>query len=432
MKHKCTDCGMEFEGNFCPNCGKSAEAARENVQPQGPASNRGMVPAGAMKFYDLLPYVPTLLFTLFAALSFLFFLGPVTSIGGFGLGSLYGMLPMGDTVASLCIVLIVLSVLSFTLAGMMLLFCFRITLRVKRIGKNGGPRVLDVLTYAAYALYLGAFIVAAVLIAETKFMGSPGAAPLCTMIFSLFFALCSVGAMLAHYLIPKKNAAFANFLKERAEKARAEMGRPVKPESEVTEKPEYRTAIPLTPDLEKEIETHVKKKRGKAIMAMTILPLLVIGAFLAANILLIIRFAGAKNPKDAAAKKVYKRRGILAAAIYSFIWAAIAAGGISTVAFYTLSPTGFLHSALPAGIFLTVLAVAITLYFLLNGIFSLKCMKAGKALATKIYGAPQPQTVPALEEAYRADCKTYRAYRAAYKRYVRKLAYFEEGKEYKD
>ncbi len=435
MKHTCTQCGTEFEGNFCPNCGKGVEAARENVaEPQEKAPDRGTVSSGAVKIFDLLPYVPTLLFALFAALSFLFFLGPVSAFGGFGLmGSVYGMLPMGDTVATLCIVLIAFAALSFVLACIMLLFTFRITLRVKRFGKDkSGPRVLDVLTYVAYALYLASFIVAIALIAETKLLGGPGAAPLCTLIFALLFALCSVGAMLAHYLIPKKNAAFANFLKERAEKARAEMGEPVKPQSDVTEKPEYRTANPLTPELEQKIEKHVKKKRTKAILAMLILLLTSIPLIIPCLVVFAIiqHFIGSSN-QTKNPKKVYTQRGIIATTICSFIWAAIMIGGLGTVAHFTLSPTGFLRTALPAGIFLMVLCLAFTLLFLLNAIFSLKCMSAGKALATEIYGAPHPMMVPALEEAYRADCEKYEAYRKEYKNYVRKCACYEEGKAYK-
>ncbi len=35
MKHKCTQCGTEFEGNFCPNCGTPADAAkREEAKTQ--------------------------------------------------------------------------------------------------------------------------------------------------------------------------------------------------------------------------------------------------------------------------------------------------------------------------------------------------------------------------------------------------------------
>ena len=270
------------------------------------------------------------------------------------------------------------------------------------------------------------------LITKTTFFGTPGAAPLCTLLFALFFALISVGAMLAHYLVPKKNAAFANFLKERAEKARTEMGEPVKPQSDVTVKPEYRTAIPVTPEHEQRIEKYVKKKRSKIIMSMTLFPLLVAGAMMAANILIMKRFIGTSSPKERKPIKVCRRRWLLAAAIYSFLWVAIGVAGLVMAAVWTFMPKGYLHSIIPVGVLAMAFSVLLVAYFLPNAILSLKLMKAGKALAIEIYGAPHPKMVPALEEAYRSDCEKYETYCAEYKRYIRKCAFYEEGKAYKD
>lgn len=89
---KCKNCGREFEGNFCPDCGENAGGA------SAPSKQTvvGRITSANSKIYAALGFVPAVLLALFAVLAFIFFCTPVAvmdlqELGSQSLGNAYSV-----------------------------------------------------------------------------------------------------------------------------------------------------------------------------------------------------------------------------------------------------------------------------------------------------------------------------------------------------
>lgn len=274
--NKCTNCGTEFEGKFCPECGAKwqeekicprcgatlkssvkfcnecgyafAPADEPPLRPAPPERTQTAVqtaPAGFFteerlhKIYTLLGSVPVLLFALFSLLLFAFFAAPVAvaSLGGeelFGedmgsasLGNVYQMCGYSElpSLQGSMTALIVFAVFALLLAGAAAAARIVPDMREKEIGFGNFHVALPrLLVYAEYAFYLIFFIVACVAFGaigsadEGMGMFSAGACPILLIVFSILFALFSAGAEVGKHFLGKKFPAFAQEERDNAER----------------------------------------------------------------------------------------------------------------------------------------------------------------------------------------------------------------------
>lgn len=226
--HKCMNCGTEFEGKFCPECGTpwqeektcpqcgaklsgSAKFCNEcgysflgNAEPQRPtappasatpqpnAENamQSETAATAVKtaktpfftearkslIFKLLGYVPAALFALFSVLLFAFYAAPVAEtvlgegMGNESLGSVYEMLDYSEipSLQSGMIALIVFAVFSLLLGSVTVLSLFLSQLKYRsvKLFKKFSLTVTELLTYCGYVFYFIYFIVGCVAIGQ--------------------------------------------------------------------------------------------------------------------------------------------------------------------------------------------------------------------------------------------------------------------------
>lgn len=226
--HKCMNCGTEFEGKFCPECGTpwqeektcpqcgaklsgSAKFCNEcgysflgNAEPQRPtappasatpqpnAENamQNETAATAVKtaktpfftearkslIFKLLGYVPAALFALFSVLLFAFYAAPVAEtvlgegMGNESLGSVYEMLDYSEipSLQSGMIALIVFAVFSLLLGSVIVLSLFLSQLKYRsvKLFKKFSLTVTELLTYCGYVFYFIYFIVGCVAIGQ--------------------------------------------------------------------------------------------------------------------------------------------------------------------------------------------------------------------------------------------------------------------------
>ena len=260
---KCTGCGREFEGNFCPNCGKKAQETcpvcgkvrgqEENFctncghdfdgppapAPAAQAGTDGRKENAASTLYRLLRYAPAALFALFALLLFAFFAAPVAVMPGGGMpgeripsesyGNVYSMMKDFPSLSGSMAALIVFAVLSLLLAGAMIVQYALPVCRERSLtafGKTVPAEAL--LDGAAYLFFFLFFLIGCIVCGqigtEDGGMGLAvaGACPVLLIVFSLLFLLLAAGAPAARRLLRRKVPAAARASQQEQE-ARAKL-----------------------------------------------------------------------------------------------------------------------------------------------------------------------------------------------------------------
>lgn len=206
--YKCINCGNEFEGNFCPECGAkrqeeikcpecgavlspTAKFCNEcghsfivqsedtkivtNEKPvYKPAPNSGI----AEKFYGISNYIPAFLFAIFSVLLFVFYALPIIIIPGgefFGekipsesLGSVYSLLSGFEEVPEIhgaMSALIVLACFSAVFAALACVSLFVPLLKFKTIGAKG-YKLSSLISAMSVLFYLVILIIASVAAGE--------------------------------------------------------------------------------------------------------------------------------------------------------------------------------------------------------------------------------------------------------------------------
>ncbi len=215
--HKCSNCGTEFEGKFCPECGakfnddkvcpecgitlpgqtkfcpecghyfiesqKSAEdevgeacvnvpmqeeATSSVVPAPGPVSTAGYFKVNLKKLFGVMRVLPAILLAVFSSVSFLFFLADVGKISAMGesesIGSVYKVLTDGpEEIKGVVIAMFTVNIIAFLFSVAMLYFNFNVNKRTVKISVAGkAVGICGLFNYAACTMYLVIFIISCV------------------------------------------------------------------------------------------------------------------------------------------------------------------------------------------------------------------------------------------------------------------------------
>lgn len=257
--HKCAQCGAEFEGNFCPECGAKREdtkicpgcgaeckdkvrfcpdcgysfvksvSASQTAQESAPVLQAESAPAATVpqtesapapeaatqsntlkKIYGVMRLLPSVLIAALAALNLLFFLADVGTMSAMGesagLGSVYKALGNGpDEIKAVITALLVADILTLLFSAVFLYFTFNRAERTKSaVIADKSVRLTDILAVCAALLCLVLFIIACV--ACGKISGLAGqsgglfgmkSSPSAGVILALVFSLIAAIAIAA-------------------------------------------------------------------------------------------------------------------------------------------------------------------------------------------------------------------------------------------
>ncbi len=234
--HKCENCGTEFEGNFCPECGEKYTEQKtcpqcgttlsgnakfctecgysfyESSVPAAkqPETREKSVTASVQKLYGAVSGLPAVLFGLISVLLFLFFLAPVAVMPGgklFGetipsenYGNVYAISNYdGMPLTGSLTMLIVFASCALFVAFLVCVLSLFSKPRYKRIALLGKPIFLrSFLTGIGYVLFFVLFLIACILLGQISNedgglgMFTVGAAPILTLVFTLFGCLAAL------------------------------------------------------------------------------------------------------------------------------------------------------------------------------------------------------------------------------------------------
>lgn len=192
--NKCKNCGHEFEGKFCPECGTRID---------GGASVNTQV---LCVVHDVLKFVPLGLMGLLAALAFAFFAAPLAGFMGLDTCTVYtagNEIPelKGSSIATIVITAIfVFACVSAALIRFLpRLHAIKFSIFGLRV------RLSKIAIYICYALCLALFIMGCVLAGKVASLGmEAGAAAILIIVFTILFGILSAAAEVCDYLIGKR------------------------------------------------------------------------------------------------------------------------------------------------------------------------------------------------------------------------------------
>lgn len=257
--HKCPNCGREYQGNFCPECGTMWEDERTcpecgtvvegslkfcpncghgfigKTKPKKPSK----IVAIAPKLHKATEYLPVAMFAFFALLLFALFAAPVAIIPSMellgektpaeSLGNMYQIFNglYGEDIPdlkSVAIACVLIAAYALIIAIALLLTTFKKPLNYKRLSIFGlKVRFAEIFEGAACIIYLIFLIITSVIIAKiSAFDGglgliAAGACVVTILVFSCIFFVLHVAAKLFEKLYLDKVAPEL-CLKARAEK----------------------------------------------------------------------------------------------------------------------------------------------------------------------------------------------------------------------
>lgn len=320
---KCGNCGTEYEGNFCPECGaeygkgyvrikfcpwcgeklsgevKFCSSCGYSLRPtthDAVIADSGAVKTVTEKVYGWANYIRIIVFALLSVLLFAFFAGSVyeTALdglfggisvfsGGFGAieeeltqsTSVYALLS-DEELGGAMSALIAFGVLSLTCAAVTAVSVYFRNLRYKTV--KSIP-LSNILSYAAYIFYFIFFLFGCIIAGkinefdEGAGLLKVGVCPILLIVFSLVFTILAIGISVGKYLLSKKRPELLRADKE-SFSVKAENWHKYKEEAsakkteyknrlnaiEKSEKSQLKTAEP-TPQLQKKLSRTVKLKR---------------------------------------------------------------------------------------------------------------------------------------------------------------------------
>lgn len=458
--YQCSQCGTEFEGNFCPNCGAKkqvitacpacgakvapgakfcgecgqkltatpaapapapvhaqsqpspAPVQQEIAAAQAPAAVTAQPytaataqQGGISKIYNLLFFLPCVLFSVFSVLLFLFFVGDYASVTMSFLGetfsestgSLYELLGESEMLemsgyGGVVYTLLALAAISLIFAIVFLTMTVSKTKRGKTLAIGGKTLYrTTLLAYVSFVLYFVLFLVSCIGAGQVGGDEMDAGAPLiCTLVFSLIFGLLGGGAIVTRFLLAKKNpdlaTAEASEMQAYAEAAQLSKAAPA-----AVAGTEGATYAASTDEQKiktvKDIKRLVRRRRASSLFAFSILMPLVgfIGMFTA-----LCRQIWDWNP----AQLEHERKSLVSRIVLNTIFGIIAAG-YSIFFLVYMMPMMFEHGGAP--IWVESLMYSVCAYWFLAagmhvvGIFlAASAFPACGRLGVAFYGKAQP------------------------------------------
>ena len=194
---KCTKCGAEFQGNFCPNCGSAADNAGRG-QPGQAANGNGKPEGTAGRVLKLLcRFFCAAACLLFGAITLASLAGSAMSVLGEPLLTGYGWI--SDSTGGYAVAMLVFAILCLIAGGIHTAYIvLENRRRVTALAFDRVP-VCTILAFAGAILLAGGTIsaIAAAAYVNGAFFGmySCGAAIICPLVFGLIFLLASAAAI---------------------------------------------------------------------------------------------------------------------------------------------------------------------------------------------------------------------------------------------
>ncbi len=321
---KCSKCGHEFEGKFCPNCGEPVGGAPKSSNPSSAPESRAKVPPIIGKLYAFMPKIFSIIFAVFAVLMLVCFAGPVTKselaeeFGGAS-DSVYSYVSGGEeesadsweeefalsadddfdfgeeggaSMQGICAALVAFGALAVVVAAIGLAFALYVPLTAKKIKVGDRAfKLKSIFDIASVVLLFVIFVLGCILCANAgdEFgLSEPGAAPICIIFFSLLFGLLMGVSFFGRKLISliwtnapveyeAARAAERASLVEQLEPLMVE--KPQKPQK--SKAPTYKDiAVEESEEEKKKIVKHIKRRETVAYLVM-LLFLGVIGGIIA-------------------------------------------------------------------------------------------------------------------------------------------------------
>lgn len=187
--NKCSKCGKEFEGNFCPNCGYPCNPSNGDVEQYSSAPSYEFGIVFYKKLSSALKWLPAALFLLFAILNFVFMGTSAYGVFGFDMGNVYGL--VGDGYSVVATLLVVISAFS------------AVTALVYPVLLTKKPKLTYVVSFVMYLLTLVAAIALQVRIKNDDYTVA-GATKL-IISFSIIFGMLTAIVLVVDSWLLKNN-----------------------------------------------------------------------------------------------------------------------------------------------------------------------------------------------------------------------------------
>lgn len=254
--HKCKNCGKEYEGNFCPECGTPCEEGKicpecgakcdseakfcntcgynfkENISKQSNVGNRASkisVLEKAQKIHKVVEYLPVILFAAFSVALFAIFAAPVAIMPG---GELLGeKIPAGSygnmyemynglykdipEIQGVAITIILIAAYSLLTAVALCVTTYIRHLKFKRInifGIKNAVRLSEIIEWAACFVYILFIVLTSVIVGKISAFDSglelisSGACVITILVLSCLFLLMHISCRLLEKLFLDKKA----------------------------------------------------------------------------------------------------------------------------------------------------------------------------------------------------------------------------------
>lgn len=210
---KCSNCGFEFEGKFCPNCGTAAPAAQAEDRQTAPAS---AAPANGTSLWTMksirlsakaAKWLPAVLIAAFAVLCWVFFLLPAVNLMDVEASNIFDMLNTEEFGAPEN-----WYIFAFALVGVNALATLCAIVYLAFVGRKFSLQKEKAKCYFSWVMYVAEAAVAIVLMTKiNSYFEDFGNAGTGLILVIAAAAVCLVASMFCMFFLRKKALALPEF-----------------------------------------------------------------------------------------------------------------------------------------------------------------------------------------------------------------------------